>query len=223
MIIAMDEVGKGAVAGPIAVGCIAFPQNLTQTLTQLPYIAETRKNRTLPYRDSKQLSQRQRETIYNQIIANPLIHYHVAYQTNEDIDNLGISECTRLAVADALTQTLKQINRNNRNIHIKKISIDHMPNIKPTILNIHNTKINMAKQGDAKFLEIALASIIAKVERDNLMALLCQTHKGYNLAKCKGYLTKEHSNGIHKYGLSSIHRKSIHFKHPKLNNKENNK
>lgn len=215
MIIGIDEVGKGAVAGPVAVGCIAFPQKMAQTLKQLPSITETRKNRTLPYRDSKQLSLKQRLNIYNQITNNKLIKYHVAYQTNTNIDKLGIAECTRLAVAEALTQTLKQLSKTT---NIKHISIDHMHNINPVLQNTLNNRninrninINIAKQGDSKFLEAALASIIAKVERDNLMAQLCQKYQGYNLEHCKGYFTQKHREAVGKYGLTPIHRKSANY------------
>ncbi len=188
-VIGIDEVGRGCLAGPV-VTC-AFTTN---------YI-----NIPNGIKDSKKLSKKNRELLYNELTSSNNHQFAIGISGVDEIDDINILNATMLAMTrsfQALTSKYPQLNKNSiSNIIIdgnKKPDLDHFNHISKAII-----------KGDNTYLEIACASIIAKVYRDNLMRDLAVQYSEYQLQNNYGYGTKEHINAIQQYGISNIHRKTF--------------
>ncbi|HLA06106.1 MAG TPA: ribonuclease HII [Anaerolineales bacterium] len=182
----LDEAGRGAMAGPVAVGAVILPNDktlLSQTLSGV--------------RDSKQLTPLARESLAPRI-REAALNWSVGFATADEIDSQGIVRATRLAAIRALHQF---------SLVPQYLLIDFRLELPQ--LNISQTAI---VKGDVRCLSIACASILAKTERDALMRELDLRHPGYGLGKHKGYGTQAHRSAMKRKGLSAIHRKSFSFK-----------
>ena len=182
----LDEAGRGALAGPVAVGAIILPGDKTLL------------SRTLSgARDSKQLTPLTRETLAPRIKEIALA-WSVGFAGADEIDSQGIVRATRLAAIRALHQ----------------FSIDPQYLLTDFRLELPQLDISQTSilKGDAQCLSIACASILAKTERDALMRELDERHPGYGLGKHKGYGTQIHRSAMKRLGLSSIHRRSFHVR-----------
>jgi ribonuclease HII len=194
-IIGIDEVGRGPIAGPVAVCALGIRQG--QTLNGKKGLSLVNfKN----FRDSKKLSHAQRLKWLEKIEAEKdkgNIIYQVCMESNKVIDKHGIV----FAINNCLKNCLKNLN------------------IKPTDCQIlldgglrapveYKNQQTIIK-GDEKKLAIALASIVAKVTRDNLLVKLAKKYPGYGLEDHKGYGTRKHYESIKKNGVSALHRKSF--------------
>jgi ribonuclease HII len=147
--------------------------------------------------DSKKLSKAKRDKIYSDIINNA-VSYSIQEIDNNKIDEINILQATLLGWTNCIN-TLDLgpdflIIDGNR--FIKDYSIPH----------------ECVVSGDAKYLSIAAASILAKVKKDEVMAQLHEEYPMYNWIKNSGYGTKEHKSAIEKYGLSPYHRHSYKLK-----------
>ena len=143
--------------------------------------------------DSKKLSEKKREILYDKI-KNLALTYAVAFATEHEIDEINILNATFLAMKRAVAKL----------------------NLKPDIVLVDGNKspeLEISTQtivkGDSLSASIAAASILAKVERDRLMKNLSKKYPEYNFEKHKGYGTKMHIDLIKKYGPCEIHRKSF--------------
>lgn len=187
-IIGIDEAGRGTLAGPVVASAIAISSDIlvSQTWQQSP----------LKYaKDSKKVTPKRRQDIY-EIIQNQY-PIGVGFVSANIIDNINILEATKLAWLEALDKCLLQLPLDSRT----GILIDG--NIVPIGIEYPHKAI---VKGDNKHLSIALASIYAKVYRDNLMSEYSTQYPNYNFDQHKGYGTKMHIQAIQKYGLSAIHR-----------------
>jgi|LakMenEpi03Aug12_release.lakeMendotaPanAssembly.Ray.scaffolds.fasta_scaffold02072_28 ribonuclease HII len=187
-IIGIDEAGRGTLAGPVVASAIAINSDIlvSQTWQQSP----------LKYaKDSKKVTPKRRQDIY-EVIQNQY-PIGVGFVSANIIDNINILEATKLAWLEALDKCLLQLPLDSRT----GILIDG--NIVPIGIEYPHKAI---VKGDNKHLSIALASIYAKVYRDNLMSEYSTQYPNYNLYQHKGYGTKMHIQEIQKYGLSAIHR-----------------
>jgi len=185
-IIGLDEAGRGALAGPVAVGAVCLPNEL-QLLRSLGRV-----------RDSKQMTPLARDAASIRIKQVAAAHA-VGFSSAEEIDSLGIVAATRLAALRAL-ETLS-------------ILPDYLLTdfrLELPELDVSQTAI---VKGDARCLSIACASVLAKTERDILMRKLDVQHPGYQLGKHKGYGTQTHRLALKQLGYSPIHRKTFTFKH----------
>jgi ribonuclease HII len=183
----LDEAGRGALAGPVAVGAVI-----------LPHGDKTLLSRTLGLvRDSKQLTARARDSLAP-LIKETALNWSVGFATADEIDSQGIVRATRLAAIRALHQF---------SISPQYLLTDFRLELPQ--LNISQTSL---VKGDAHCLSIACASVLAKTERDALMRELDARHPGYGLGKHKGYGTQAHRSAMKRLGLSSIHRRSFHIK-----------
>ena len=143
--------------------------------------------------DSKQLSAAKREELYD-IIKEKAIAVKTAYSSPEVIDDINILQATYRAMREAINELdVKPDILLNDAVNIPEVNIKQVPIIK----------------GDAKSISIAAASIIAKVERDRLMAMYDELYPEYGFAKNKGYGSKEHKEALRKYGPCPIHRRSF--------------
>ena len=174
----IDEAGRGPLAGPVVIGAVILPQD--------SFIEGVN--------DSKKISEKKREKIYDQIIEEA-VAWSVGIVDEKTIDEINILNATKLGVKLAL-EGLKQ--------KPDVIMVDALNNM--DTLGI--PYISVIK-GDAKNYSIAAASIIAKVTRDRMMKEWDDVYPAYGFAKHKGYGTAEHKRIIKEQGPCSIHRRSF--------------
>lgn len=182
----LDEAGRGALAGPVAVGAVILPNEkalLSRTLAGV--------------RDSKQMTPRERESLAPRIKATALT-WSVGFASAEEIDSQGIVCATRLAALRAL---------NGLALSPQYLLTDFRLELPQ--LDISQTAL---VKGDALCLSIAAASVLAKTARDELMCELDLRYQGYGLGKHKGYGTQAHRSALGRLGYSPIHRKSFHVR-----------
>jgi len=181
-----DEAGRGALAGPVAVGAVILPNDralLSETLAGV--------------RDSKQMTPLEREALAPRIQAAALT-WEVGFASAGEIDSQGIVCATRLAALRAL---------NGLSLSPQYLLTDFRLELPQ--LDISQTAL---VRGDALCLSIAAASVLAKTARDELMRDLDQHYQGYGLGRHKGYGTQAHRSALKRLGVSPIHRKSFHLK-----------
>lgn len=175
LIVGVDEAGRGPLAGPVVAAAVIF--------------ARTYKNKEI--NDSKQISEKKREELFNIIKENALA-VGVGIVDAETIDRINIYEATKVAMKEAIK---------NLNHDYDLILTDAM--------KLENQKVEVIDiiKGDAKALPIAAASIIAKVTRDHIMDELAKEYPEYGFDVHKGYGTKRHMDALKEYGpIKKIHR-----------------
>ncbi len=177
----IDEVGRGPLAGPVVAGAVILPKDCN-----ILYI-----------NDSKKLSEKKREELYN-IIMEQAVATGIGMVGPGRIDEINILQATYEAMREA--------------IHNLSVTPDILLNDAVTIPEVPIHQIPIIK-GDAKSISIGAASIIAKVTRDRLMVEYDKVMPEYGFASNKGYGSKEHIEALKKYGPSPIHRRSFitHF------------
>ncbi|MFC1980405.1 ribonuclease HII [Chloroflexota bacterium] len=180
LIAGIDEVGRGALAGPVTAAAVILPSHIRVSWLK-------RVN------DSKLLSPRERGYLFN-YIQEAAISIGIGMVPPEVIDGQGIIKATRLAMKLAIDQLSPSP---------ESLLIDymHLPEVTLPQRGIKN--------GDRLCLSIACASIMAKVARDQLMVELDMSYPGYGLAQHKGYGTEKHLSCLHRLGPSPIHRRSF--------------
>jgi ribonuclease HII len=188
--IGIDEVGRGPVAGPI-VGAAVFSMGSAEQRNVLKQV-----------RDSKLLSQKKRELLSELIVENFL--FSIKIIDNQIIDQRGIQMANILVMQEALNDLLKKIiNINHGEINIVADYVGAAKKYWP------DTKLEFFQHGESVHEEIAAASIIAKVYRDQLMTDWHKEFPLYNFDQHKGYGTKEHLRLIKEHGLCPLHRRSF--------------
>jgi ribonuclease HII len=182
----LDEAGRGALAGPVAVGAVILPTDET-------FLAQT----LAGVRDSKQLTPLERESLAPRI-KEVALTWSVGFASADEIDAQGIVHATRLAALRALS------------------SLSFSPQYLLTDFRLELPQLDISQtalvKGDALCLSIAAASVLAKTARDELMCALDTHYQGYGLEKHKGYGTQAHRSALKRLGISPIHRKSFHVK-----------
>ncbi len=176
----IDEVGRGALAGPVVAAAVILPYPI-----DTPWFAQVK--------DSKQLSPARREFLFY-YIHETAISIGIGMIPSEVIDTVGIIKATRLA----MKQAIDQLSPPPESLLIDYMLLPEVPLPQKGITN-----------GDSLCLSIACASIMAKVARDHLMIELDKTYPGYGLAQHKGYGTREHLACLRRLGPSPIHRQSF--------------
>ena len=173
----IDEVGRGPFAGSVVAGAVVLPRDC----------------RILYINDSKQLSEKKREELYEEIM-DKAVAAEVGYASPARIDEINILQATYEAMREAVAKLpIKPQILLNDAVTIPGISIPQVPIIK----------------GDAKSISIAAASIVAKVTRDRLMREYDKIMPQYGFASNKGYGSGAHIEALKKYGPTPIHRRSF--------------
>ena len=179
----IDEAGRGPLAGPVAAACVILSADG-------PFVKGAD--------DSKKLSEKRREALYDEI-KDRCISYGVCMIGNNRIDEINILQATYEAMRGALQIAISAAGKRIPEV----ILVDHVriPAVEIPQLSITH--------GDAQSISIASASILAKVERDRLMKQYDERYPQYGFAKHKGYGTKMHCEAIAEYGPCEIHRRTF--------------
>lgn len=229
-IIGIDEVGRGSLAGPVAVCAACVPTNLRLTTKNLGLGK---------LRDSKKLSEAQRERWFSYFASSEHIRYELARVYPKKIDKINISRAANLAAYRALTRLISRHRVNIKKCAVfldgglyvgnrRRLSRTRFAEARrvKTRINADTIRVNLrgnprisaftVVKGDEKIDAIKIASIIAKVKRDRGMKRLSNIFPGYGFEIHKGYGTKRHIQAIKKLGLSPIHRLTFLRKYIKL-------
>lgn len=180
--IGIDEVGRGAVFGPVFSAAIVLTKKHGLILKQMGV------------KDSKKLTSKRRELLLPKIITFSS-DYSVGQSSVREIDQFGIRYATELSMIRAIKKLKKSPS---------ELVIDG-----PLSLRLWKGRQRNIISGDSKFTSIAAASILAKVTRDSLMERLERKFSGYFIFKNKGYGTKEHFLSLKENGITNLHRKSF--------------
>ena len=183
----VDEVGRGPLAGPVSAACVVLPEDFD----------------VLGVDDSKKLSEKKREELFDKIREKALA-VGIGMCDNRVIDEINILEATKKAMAEAIRDADSQLEEKG----LSPEGTEHLLIDAVSLKDVDKPQTSIIK-GDAKSLSIAAASIIAKVTRDRLMAEYHRQYPYYGFDTNKGYGTKAHYEGIDKYGITPIHRKTF--------------
>ncbi len=188
-----DEVGRGPLAGPATVACVAFPIDIDW---HDPFYALLD--------DSKKLTEKKRRAIVPEIELRAAA-FSVIDITPREIDERNILQACLWGMKRASLAVISALNSpENKDFHI-------LVDGNKTIPNFDYSKTAFIK-GDARSLSIAAASILAKVHRDDLMVAYDRQYPGYGFAKNVGYPTAAHRAALAEIGPTPIHRQSFHVK-----------
>lgn len=194
-VVGVDEVGRGAFAGPVVVGAVVFNKDT-------PYQQRTR-SILAEINDSKLIRPRKRQQLAEIIKENAAFSGTASIGVGV-INRQGIGKATAMAMRRAIAQARTELKNQRLFVLVDGFHIKYLQGI-----GLKNQKAII--KGDRKSISIAAASIIAKVYRDKLMKTLSKKYPQYRLGKNKGYGTKQHQQALKKYGLSKIHRKSFNL------------
>lgn len=173
----IDEVGRGPLAGPVIAGAVILPKDC-----EILYL-----------NDSKKLSEKKREELY-EVIMEKALAVSLGFVDETRIDEINIFQATYEAMREAIQKLeIKPDILLNDAVTIPEVSIKQVPIIK----------------GDTKSISIAAASIVAKVTRDHMMVEYDKVYPGYGFASNKGYGTAAHIEALKKNGPVQIHRRSF--------------
>lgn len=186
IIIGTDEAGRGPAAGGVYAAAVSFDKITDGLLKDLEIL-----------NDSKKLTSKKRESIYD-VILNNTQNKIVCVEVDE-IEKINILNSSLKAMNIACTSIIRE---NSLTLVDGNKLIKNYPYPQKYII-----------KGDSKSASIAAASILAKVTRDRYMEKLHEEFPMYNWAKNAGYLTQEHLDAIDKYGLTKYHRQSFLRKH----------
>ncbi len=201
-VIGIDEVGRGALAGPVIVSAVLCPYQacFANSKSEEEYCL----NLFSGVNDSKKLSSVKRESIFN--VLSQYVSYSIGIATAYEVDKHNVLQATFIAMKRAiinLEYLIEKDNILNKGINYT-IIVDG--NIVP---EIGDYKVLPVVKGDSKSMTIATASILAKVIRDRMMIKLHNDFPIYNWHKNKGYGTKEHIKALLEEGKSIEHRESF--------------
>ncbi len=199
-VVGIDEVGRGALAGPVVVAAAMFPSG-----------AVARRARSHGLKDSKKLSPPQREVWVNRFITDPKVRFALARVYPRGIEKMNISRAANRAALKAFLRLSKA---------------NKLPSTTPIYLDgglfLGNKAWQAERQRSAKTLikadekipAVAAASIVAKVSRDRFMTRLAKKYPGYGFEAHKGYGTAAHFRSIQKEGVCAAHRLTFLSKRP---------
>jgi ribonuclease HII len=175
----VDEAGRGPCAGPLVIAAVILKDPFAKGLSKV--------------RDSKELSEKVREELYDVVIEQAL-SYSIIDISVDEIDKFGLHKSNLEGMRRAI---------NSLDIAPDYVLTDGYPIEGLAIPNLAVWK------GDQVAISISAASILAKVYRDRVMIKLDAQYPGYGLAKHKGYITAAHTKALGELGVSEIHRKSF--------------
>ena len=190
--VGIDEAGRGALFGRMYVGAVVLPKDLDCFFDNGAALNEIK--------DSKKLTARKRDILYD-YVKECAIDYSVAWCSNTQIDEENVLQADLNTMHRALEQLVVPVQRVLVDGDCWKKWEGH-----------EDVEVNKIIEGDSKFLAIAAASIMAKVERDRWVLSCCEEHpewdERYGLSSNKGYGAPKHMSGLKEHGPTSLHRMS---------------
>lgn len=220
-VIGLDEAGRGPLAGPVVAAAVLITphtqkhsgimQNIRIFSSARGSMKQTKQTNKLEYvgmflrmRDSKKLSEKQREYFYGILTNHENIKWGIGVVSEKVIDKINILEATRAAMKKAINDLGRKISGAKIKSDAKCfLLIDGNFGLKSKIAQKSIIK------GDDKVFSIAAAGIIAKVERDKIMRRLHKKHPQYGFDMHKGYGTAMHIKNLMEFGPSKIHRRTF--------------
>ncbi|MBI2623319.1 MAG: ribonuclease HII [Candidatus Liptonbacteria bacterium] len=188
-IIGIDEVGRGALAGPVAVSAVCMPRELRIRNQELGTL-----------KDSKKLTARQRERWEKYIKKHSKISFASARVYPRGVERLNIARAANLAALRAYRKVIGNWKLVIGNCAVRLDGGLYLGN------GVQPKNAKTVIKGDEKFTAVKLASIVAKVSRDRYMAKLHKKHPQYGFAAHKGYGTRAHVAALREFGTSPVHR-----------------
>ncbi len=179
VVVGIDEVGRGAWAGPLTLGAAVVPRG----------------RRVNKIRDSKLLTEREREALFDRV-GDWCVAWSVGHASPEECDELGMSEAQRLAARRAIDAL---------GVVPDRVLLDGSWDF------VGDGNSELLVKGDARCLSIAAASILAKVTRDRIMRHEAEHHPFWSFELNKGYPCPRHKTALRGVGPSAIHRRSWVF------------
>ena len=182
----VDEVGRGPLAGPVVTAAVVLPEDFD----------------VLGVDDSKKLSEKRREELYDKIIDGCLA-FGIGMADHKIIDEINILQATKRAMKDAVAACELQLK-----VKMGGAADAHVDFVLLDAVNLEglDKPQHAVVKGDSKVLAIAAASIVAKVTRDRMMVEFAKDYPWYAFEKNKGYGTAAHYQGIREHGTCPIHR-----------------
>ena len=174
----IDEAGRGPLAGPVSVAAVVLPEDYSHSVLT----------------DSKKLSEKRREELYEEITGDERIHWASVLVDASEIDEINILQATWAGMRRAFLKLDPPADI---------ALIDGKP------IKGFPTEHRALVKGDSLSLSIAAASIIAKVERDRLMKEYAGKYPEYGFERHKGYGTQAHREALREHGPFPIHRRSF--------------
>lgn len=193
-----DEAGRGCLAGPVTAAAVILPQDFENIILN----------------DSKQLTDKTREKL-RPIIENQAVSFAVTHLYPNEIDEINILNASMKGMQECVLKlnTVPEfiIVDGNRLLNAKLgLKSNFGKQFSKTEIELLKSIPNQSiVKGDAKFMSIAAASVLAKTYRDEYMNAIHEEFPMYNWKKNKGYPTKEHREAIRKYGVTKYHRMSF--------------
>lgn len=191
VIIGIDEVGRGPLAGPIVVAAVALPRALI-----FKNAPKSQLN------DSKKMTERHRNEWSKYLKAHSKVYFAIAKVSPGTVDRINISQAANRAAKEAHASLVGQLKRKS----ISGVYLDGGLYLGKKGENTYKYKVATVIRGDQKITAIMAASVIAKVYRDALMRRMAKKYPVYAFELNKGYGTQAHLKAIRKHGPSPIHR-----------------
>lgn len=185
VVVGIDEVGRGALAGPLTVAAVALPDE--------PQV--------VGIDDSKKLSPKRREALAAQI-REVALGVGICHIPPDEIDACGMAASLRVCMGRALAACERDIAARGNGSGADAVLVDGNP------IHLHANEKTIVK-GDGKAACIAAASIVAKVTRDALMVEYAQSYPAYHFDSNKGYGSAAHIEALHELGPCELHRRSF--------------
>jgi len=183
MIIGVDEVGRGCMAGPVVAGAVILDRRIRGL------------------KDSKQLIKAERERL-DVIIRKRAVAYGLGWASHQEIDEFGLTQAVRLAMQRAVAELQGQYQEAAR--EVQEIIIDGNYNF---LKELPGSRAVV--RADDTVAAVSAASIIAKVARDNYMIQMAEQYPGYNFESHVGYCTPGHRKALLELGMCELHRRSF--------------
>jgi len=202
--ICIDEVGRGCLFGRTYVAAVVLPKDGSIDGTHI--------------KDSKKYSSKKKIKNVSEYIKQNCLYYHIAYVENDVIDKINILQAVMQGMHECIRELIKEIDEDSGTKNDFLAIIDgnyfkpytYFDNATNCIVELPHITV---EKGDATYMGIAAASVLAKVARDEYVGALCEKYpilkEKYHLDTNMGYGTKAHLEGIQKHGITNFHRTSF--------------
>jgi ribonuclease HII len=205
--IGVDEVGRGCLLGPVVTCALILPSKES---------IEAHKDMWAQVKDSKKVTERKRKELY-EFITKHAPAYGIGIVHEKEIDSLNILRATMKAMHMALDEAIRKLttisaSETEPRLYLFIDGPHFKPYMPPGEEERWSVQTKCVVEGDATYLSIAGASIIAKYTRDTYMQQLAKDHpelEHYGISKNKGYGTKQHMDALKEYGRTCYHRMSF--------------